>query len=181
MTLTYNFNWWVATWFWRLQSNECQYQPMINLQYIWIRIQQSNVSCFQVDITDREPLNWHASSPLMSATCPYASRWDVKWFAGMCTAVPINAWKSAVVLAQLIKDVEQMEKTQVVTEFGKTKMKHLDIISASHFPFANSFNFSSFPDFEDIPSCTPTPPLTVGCMLLSDTGKPNANVDPFNL
>lgn len=99
----------------------------------------------------------------------------------MCTAVPINAWKSAVVLAQLIKDVQQMEKNQVATEFGKTKMKHLDIISASHFPFANSFNFSSFPDFGDIPSCTPTPPLTVGCMLLSDTGKPNANVDPFNL
>lgn len=72
----------------------------------------------------------------------------------MCTAVQINAWKSAGILAQLIKDVEQMEKNQVVAEFGKIKMKHLGIISASHFSFANSFNFSSCPDLRYSISCT---------------------------
>lgn len=101
-----------------------------------MRVHQSNVSCFQVDTTDRELLNRHAYGGLTSATCPHASCWDVKWFAGMCTAVQINAQKSAWILAQLIKDVEQMEKNQVVAEFGKIKMKRLGIISAWHFSFA---------------------------------------------
>lgn len=65
----------------------------------------------------------------------------------MCMAMQIEAWKSAGILAQLIKDVEQMDKNQVVAAFEKIKMKHLVIISASHFSFANSFNFSACPDF----------------------------------
>lgn len=93
---------------------------------------KSNVSFFQVDTT----LNRQAYSRLTSATCSHASGWDVKWFVGMCTAMQINTWKSAGILAKLIKDVEQMEKNQEVAEFGKIKMKHLGIISASHFSFA---------------------------------------------
>lgn len=124
-----------------------------------------------------EPVNRHAYSCLTSATCPHASRWDVEWFAGMCTAVQISAWKWAGILAQFIKDLQQTEKNQVAAEFGKIKMKHLGIISACHFSFENSFNFCSYPDFWDIPSCTPTL-LTVGCRLLSDTDKPKLNVNP---
>lgn len=135
--------------------------------YIWTEVHQWNVSCFQVESMDWEPLNTHANSRLTSPTCPHALRWDVTWFAGECTALQINVWNSAVILVQLIKDVEQMEKNQVVIEFGKIKMEHLGLISAWHFSFANSFNFSSCPDFWDIPSCTPTL-LTVGCRLQSD-------------
>lgn len=45
-----NFKWWAGSWFRRLESNEF-------LQCMWIRIYQSNVTFFQVDTTDRKPLN----------------------------------------------------------------------------------------------------------------------------